>query len=221
MLRLRLKTAADMVRKGVVAADIGTDHAHLPVYLVRQGICPSVIASDVREGPLKNARENIALSGLSDKISTRLSDGLDSFSSDEADDFIFAGMGGTLITELLERTEWLKDPSKHLIIQPMTHAEDVREFLCKNGFEILNETACRDSGRLYTAMCAAYTGVKLDVPESYYYVGKLTECDSDEAREYLAAQRNRLKKAADALEQSGNDYIKLKEIVTDLFNEKA
>ena len=93
VLSPRLKTAADMVRKGVVAADIGTDHAYLPSYLVLNGICPRALACDLRKGPLENAAETLERWNISDKITLRLSDGLDELSAGEADDIIMAGIG--------------------------------------------------------------------------------------------------------------------------------
>jgi len=109
-----------MVREGAAAADIGTDHAYLSAYLVSSGKCPRALATDLREGPLQNAAETLAQLSLCDKIELRLSDGLDDISSDDADDFIFAGMGGTLITEILSRTAWIKDETKRFIFQPMS-----------------------------------------------------------------------------------------------------
>lgn len=148
-LRPRLKMAADMVRCGSSLADIGTDHGYLPAWLVKSGKCKSAVAADLRKSPLENAAETIRIYGVEDKVSLRLSDGLDCILPEEADDIVFAGMGGTLIAQLMERTEWLKDKSKRVIVQPMTHSENVREYLIKNGFEILFENACRDDGRDY------------------------------------------------------------------------
>lgn len=158
VLSPRLKTAADMVRKGVVAADIGTDHAYLPSYLVLSGICPRALACDLRKGPLENAAETLERRNIADKITLRLSDGLDELSAGEADDIIMAGMGGILIAKLLERTEWVKNKNIRLILQPMSHAEEVRLFLCNNGFDIIEERTCRDDGRIYSVICAEYSG---------------------------------------------------------------
>ena len=68
VLSPRLKTASDMVRKGVVVADIGTDHAYLPSYLVLSGICPRALACDLRKGPLENAAETLEHWNIADKI---------------------------------------------------------------------------------------------------------------------------------------------------------
>ena len=69
-----------------------------------------------------------------------------------------AGMGGILIAKLLERTEWVKNKNIRLILQPMSHAEEVRLFLCNNGFDIIEERTCRDDGRIYSVICAEYSG---------------------------------------------------------------
>lgn len=76
-LNPRLAAAASMVRPGKVTADVGTDHAYLPVYLVTSGRCPKCVAGDIGAGPLNNARETVALYGLPDQITLVLSDGLE------------------------------------------------------------------------------------------------------------------------------------------------
>jgi len=216
----RLQMAADMVRTGVVAVDIGTDHAYIPVYLLQAGICPGAVAADLRESPLANARATVSAYGLEQNILLRLSDGFDKIGTGEGQDFILAGMGGTLIAELLGRTAWLKDSSKRLIIQPMTHAEDVREFLCKQSFEILFEQACFEEHRCYIAMCAQYKGVSpKPVSPAYYYVGELPSGKTEASREYIKRQRLRLKKRADGLEKSGQnpeEAMALREIIQEI-----
>ena len=130
MLKLseRIMMAAKMVRNGKVAADIGTDHAYLPAWLVLNGICPKALACDLRKGPLDNAKKTVESYGIADKITLRLSDGFDKIAPSEADDFIMCGMGGTLMEQLVSRTHWLKDSSKRIIVQPQSHAEDIRRF---------------------------------------------------------------------------------------------
>jgi len=213
----RLRMVADTVRPGVAVADIGTDHAYIPVYLLQNGICPRAIAADLRKGPLANARAAVILFGLEDKISLRLSDGLDAVAAGEAQNIILAGMGGILITELLARTPWLRDSSVHLILQPMTHAEDVRRFLLANGFEILFENACFEGNRCYISICARYNGsLEMPVNAAYYYTGKLPDCDNDAAREFIARLGRRLIKKAAALEKAGSnreEVNRLKEII--------
>ena len=187
-----------MVRRGNTVADIGTDHAYLPAYLVLNGISPKALACDVRRGPLDNAKKTVEQYGIQDKITLRLSDGFDEISPSEAEDFVMCGMGGTLMEELVSRTNWLKDKSKRIIVQPQSHAEDIRRFFVENGFEILCEDACTDGGKLYCAMAAEYTGVKLQRPVSYIYTGELPKCCKKEARIYLESTVARLRKKLEA-----------------------
>ena len=200
-----------MVRKGNAVADIGTDHAYLPAYLVLNGINPKALACDVRKGPLENARKTVENYGIEDKITLRLSDGFDEIEPFEAQDFIMCGMGGTLMEQLVSRTYWLKDKSKRIIVQPQSHAEDIRRFFVENGFEILFEDACTDGGKLYCAMAAEYTGEVLQRPVSYIYTGKLPECGKKEARLYLENTVARLRKKLEAERVHGSaeyaDYL--------------
>lgn len=217
-LSSRLKMAAEMVRKGVIAADIGTDHAFLPVYLVLNGVCPSVLASDINSGPLKNAADTVKSFSLESKISLRLSNGLNNIFENEAQDFIFAGMGGTLIARLADEAGWLKNESKRLIIQPMTRAEDVRQYLCENGFKILTENAVEEDGRVYIAMCAEYDGIERSFSPAYFYCGELNT-ENPAAKKYINAQINRLKKKAEALkhaEKNEDEVILLNRIINEM-----
>lgn len=195
----RLKAAADMVRCGKKIADIGTDHAHLPIFLVENGICVCAVASDVRPGPIANAKANVESAGLEDKIQLRLASGLDKVSPDEADDIIIAGMGGILIAQLVEAAEWLKDESKHLILQPQSHAEILREFLIKNGYYIERETVCEDAGRMYCAMSVYYSGEAREYPPYYEYYGEIPCCKTELAKTYLSNLAYRFSRDADSM----------------------
>ena len=194
----RMLMAAKMVRRGNAVADIGTDHAYLPAYLILNGIAPKALACDVRKGPLENAKKTVEHYGIEDKITLRLSDGFDEIQPSEAEDFIMCGMGGTLMEQLVSRTHWLKDSSKRIIVQPQSHAEDIRRFFVENGFEILFEDACTDGGKLYCAIAAEYTGIKLQRPVSYIYTGELPKCKKKEARLYLENTVARLRKKLEA-----------------------
>lgn len=201
-LSKRLKMVADMVRCGSKVADIGTDHGYLPAHLTRSGKCPGGIAADLRKGPLENARETLHIYGVEDKVELRLSDGLDSVLPDECDDIVFAGMGGTLIAELLSRTPWIKDENKRIIVQPMTHSEDVRRFFVTNGFHIIEENACRDD-RNYIVICAEYCGKPEEKNELYFLIGDHPIRGSDASLNYAKKQVMRIRKRAEALEKAG------------------
>ena len=219
-LSARLSMVADLVREGVTVADIGTDHAYLPAFLVSSGKCPAAIGSDLRDGPLMNAAATVALWGVADEVRLLESDGMDALSPDDADDFVFAGMGGTLIVELLARTPWLCDREKRYIFQPMSHAELVRAYLLQNGFRILDERACFDECRPYVAFCASYEPeYRPHYRKSYIWMGELPQHLNDAARYYLTKQYVYLKQRADALERAAllpDEVRVIREILPDL-----
>ena len=195
-----------MVRRGSVCADIGTDHAELCVYLVENGVCPNAFAADLREGPLENAAKTVKRHGLSDKITLRLSDGLCAFLPDEADDIVLAGMGGNLIADILSKAPWIKE--KRVIVQPMTHSEDVRRFFAENRLKILREDACFDTFRAYIAFCAEYDE-NYTAPDdpAWYYRGGFKESDSGAAKAYLDRQKKRITAKLDGLKLMRNDEM--------------
>ncbi|MBQ4543588.1 MAG: SAM-dependent methyltransferase [Clostridia bacterium] len=146
----RLKAVVSLIPKCNVLADIGTDHAYIPIHAVLNGIAKTSIAADVVEGPLKIAKQNINTYMLSEKISVVKSNGLKNIIN--ADLIVIAGMGGTLIGEILEAdTDKAKNASA-LVLQPMSCTYELRKKLHILGFMIDKEILVRDSGKIYTAM---------------------------------------------------------------------
>lgn len=175
----RLSLCAEMVREGSRLADIGTDHGYLPIALCLSGRIPSALACDINPLPLRSAEENIARYGLSDRIQTRLSDGLKEVRCDEVDDIVIAGMGGELIRDILTAAPWVKDENKHLVLQPMTHHEDLVKWLYESGFEITAQKAVLDEGKYYTVLSARHTGKGRACPLYTALVGKLDITDEN------------------------------------------
>lgn len=220
-LDARLSQVASMVRNGSRVADIGTDHAYLPAYLVLNGISPCAVASDIREMPLKNAQETVNAFGLADKIKTVLSDGLGALEENCADDIILAGMGGLLIAEILSDCDWIKNKSINIIAQPMTHAEAVREYFIQNGYEITKEKAALDGKHKYCVMRAFYSGEKKQYPFGYIYYGELMKENTPQADKFLSMQLSRLKKRYNALSAKGLNRAEcdyLKSVIDDFEN---
>ena len=150
----RLQAVADMVTKGNIVCDVGCDHGFVPIYLIRQGISPKVIAMDVNEGPLKRAREHIDEYGVEEYIETRLSDGLHSFREGEADSLICAGMGGRLLMRILQEDDVKTASFKELILQPQSELEQFRCFLRNQGYMIVDENIIEEDGKFYPMMKA-------------------------------------------------------------------
>lgn len=218
-LSKRLEMTASFIKTGEIIADIGTDHAYLPAYLVTNEICPRAIASDIRIKPLNNAKKIVELTHTEDKIKLILSDGLDKFCADDADVFIFAGMGGTLIARILDKTSWIKTNNIRFVFQPMSHHEDVVEFLINNDFELCEEKSCFDSGRCYTAFSAIYSGCSNTYSKSFPYIGLLSKEKTDSSHFFIKKQLEHLEKKFAALKRNGisnSQTEKLNEIICDL-----
>ena len=160
------------------AADIGTDHGYVPIYLTEQNKVTHAIAMDVRKGPLARAGENIARYGCSDRIETRLSDGLAMLQPGEADTVIIAGMGGLLTVRILEAGLKVLQSVRECILQPQSDLDKVRQFLHQHGFQIVQERMLIDEGKYYVVMRV------LHGEESVY-----TEAEDFFGR-YLIAERN-------------------------------
>lgn len=166
----RLKTAAELCRKGTTVADVGTDHALLACYLAQNG-ARSVIASDVREGPLKAARRTVEQTGVTN-VRVVLSDGLKAI--DNADDVVICGMGGELIADIVEGCGFLTENTR-FILQPMTKPDILRRRLYSAGFEITEERTAYESGRGYAVMLVRYTGKPREIDEIFAFTGKITD----------------------------------------------
>lgn len=168
----RLCSALPYLRKGDRIVDVGTDHAYLPIYLVREGLVSRALACDINQGPIHSARANIAAAGLTDVIETRLTDGLHGVKDFCPDDVLIFGMGGELIVKILSEAPWVKDPSIGLILQPMSRAAVLRKWLTENGFAITGETITFED-KYYQTIAARYCGENIVYSETELAVGRL------------------------------------------------
>lgn len=150
----RLTVVADFVPRGAVVADIGTDHAYLPVYLVENGICPSVVATDVHQKPYQSALNTVGQSGLGDRIKVRLGDGLNCLQPGDVQVVIMAGMGGKTMCRLLEASPGIMGGLRRLILQPMDDAPQLREWLVSHSWHLVAERLVDDNGHLYQVLVA-------------------------------------------------------------------
>lgn len=196
----RLSLCADFVRKGVKVADIGTDHAYLPVWLCKSSTAVQAVAADINPKPLQRGKETVVKYNAENMVQLRLSNGLENIQPDEADDIIIAGMGGELISGILNAAPWVKNSRYHFILQPMTKAEVLREYLYENGFEIEAEKATEAEGKIYSVMSVYYTGNKKHNIGILKYYGRLSPKDGDCAKSYIA-------KAGTALLKKGRGIL--------------
>lgn len=146
----RLASVASFVEQGSVVADIGSDHAYLPCYLIRSGKIARAVAGEVAKGPYDSAVRNVRREGLSDFVTVRWADGLFAIEpQDTVDTVTIAGMGGPLIATIMEDgKERLKDV-KRIIAQPNIYAKAVREWAMTNGWKIIDEQILKEDGKIY------------------------------------------------------------------------
>ena len=153
----RLCSVAELVRQDAVLADIGTDHAYLPLFLLETGRVSRAFCSDVNEGPLNKARVNARRRAMEDKITFVLSDGADLLPRGIITDYTICGMGGELISDIISRSPDFMRDGVQLILQPMTRCAYLRRFLLESGYEIMRESYSEDDGKYYVAFLVRYT----------------------------------------------------------------
>jgi tRNA (adenine22-N1)-methyltransferase len=145
----RLLTASQMIIPQRPVADIGTDHGHLPCYLIASGLAPRVIATEWGDGPFQQARERIGKSPWSDCIVVRQGNGLEALQKGEVETVVIMGLGGDLIAAMLKRDWALTASFARLVLQPMTRAGVVRRLLAQQGWPLLSEQVARVNGRFF------------------------------------------------------------------------
>ena len=207
-LGARLEACADFVREGGVIADIGTDHAYLPIWLALSGKITCAYVSDINDEPIKSAAANIKKYNLYDKVIAFTANGLTENPHSMANDIVIAGMGGDNIVAILDKAQWIKSPRYRLILQPMSRAERLREYLYSNSFEILAEKPVCEANRIYTVICAQYNPNPPHFDEFDFYVGQLGNKNEYSMR-LIEKQADILKSVADGMSAKG-DYEKEK-----------
>ena len=154
-----MKAVASMVTTGGILADIGTDHAYVPIALVQRQKIKGAIAMDINEGPLARAQEHIRAARLEEYIQTRLSDGAEALLPNEADSILIAGMGGELILHILTEGESVCSTAKELILQPQSEIHKVREYLRQHQYKIEDEDMVCEEGKYYPMMRELRVGI--------------------------------------------------------------
>lgn len=157
--------------------DVGTDHAHIPIELVKNGIVPFAIATDISNPSIEKGKINIISQGLGEKIKTYCANGTLGVPLDKIGDVIIAGMGGELIASIILADPRLKNEKFHFVLQPMTKQTVLRNELAKNGYRIEKEYCVADGERLYFVMSVYYDGIQRKLSEIELLLGVNTEKD--------------------------------------------
>ena len=216
MIRIsdRLRIVAHMCDKGAVVADIGTDHGYLPIYLVQEGIAPSAIAMDLRKGPLEKAKKHICDNCLEDRIQTRLSDGLEKLSKNEADIITICGMGGRLIADIVTKGKDVITQNTILVVSPQSEVGEFRHFLVSQGFEIEDEQMLKEDGKYYfiikcrkseESVCSEFSETQ------YQYGWKLLDSKDKTLYEYLIKEKETNEGISNSIKKDeSNPTVKLR-----------
>lgn len=178
----RLLMISSMVREDAILLDVGTDHAYIPIYLLKNGMVKTAIASDINKKPLKRASDNAHKFGVFDKITFCLSDGIEGVHPEQysVSDIIVAGMGGDLIAAIVDRSSYVKNPEIRMILQPMSHAAELRKYLAGNGFCIVSEKLCLASDKYYPCFAVEYDGQIREISDSEAELGKAVYEENNE-----------------------------------------
>ena len=194
------------MRRGAVFADIGTDHAYLPIYLLKEGIIERAVLSDVNRGPLASAEENAREAGVLDRVELVLTDGAAALEGRGITDVAIFGMGGELIADIIERAPFLKNESIRLVLQPMTKQSLLCDYLLERGFGVEGECYTCDTGRFYRTLCVCF-GTNVTLPEDFSEIGlSTTPCEEIEAKiGYLGQRLASLERAASGKLRGGFD----------------
>lgn len=208
MLSKRLQQVADTVRKSNIIADIGTDHAYIPIYLVKKGIAKGAVAADISVGSCKKAQLNINNNHLSNLINVRCGNGLEVIdNSENIDTIIIAGMGGLMAISVLESNREIVNKAEQLVLQPQRDIDKVRKYIHSIGFKIINEYMLIDGDKFYNIIDAE-KGTE-EYSEIEYLFGKcLIESKSVILKEYVEIELNKLLKVLKNMKDNGKENDK-------------
>lgn len=213
-LTKRLSAIFDLIENGSIVSDIGTDHAFLPIKLIESGKCSKVIASDIVDGPLMSAKKNITAHGIFEGIELVKSDGLENVVKFSPDTIIIAGMGGETISEILKASDYPQKNCATLILQPMTHAEVLRNYLYENGFEICDEIVVREDNRFYIIIVSRFAALQKNMAlqsETFCKnaeLGTITKKTRQCGEEYLLWRKGVAERTLNQLKSSNNELQK-------------
>lgn len=216
----RLRAAAGFVRQGAVFADIGTDHAYLPLFLLAEGRITRAVCTDIREGPLAVARTHAGKTPYAAHMRFYLADGAACLRDEGVTDLAVCGMGGELICDILSRAPFLEKEGIRLILQPMTRHAALRRYLAAHGFAIVGEAFPLSEGKRYVVLAAEYSATPYSLTPLECELGVLTEkkLADREFRDYAERRRRTWEKIAKG-KMRGGERAAEEEMLLSEFNE--
>jgi len=203
MQNSRLKAICAFIQPGSTVADIGADHAHLPLYLIDNDLSPRVIASELGNGPFTKMQRAINVAGCRDRVFVRQGYGLEVLCTGEVDCVVIAGMGGDLITDILAR-DWVKAESfACYLLQTMSRGCVLRRALATRGWPIVDETLVMEKGQFYVIIASRPGREAYSLSDLEEELGPLVlKGSSPLKRPYLNYYLEKYKKMSDDLSQS-------------------
>lgn len=201
----RLNKISELINDSDVTADIGTDHAYLPVSLVYRGKAKYVIASDIKTGPIKRAESTVKKYDMSDFISLRQGAGLETISlADNVDTIVIAGMGGLVISSILENSPEVLNRADKIILQPMTMVPELRDYLYKGSFKNIKEFLAVEENKIYNIISAEPGKDKYEelAPVELFLGRSLINEQPEYFSAYINRQKNKVQNIIEGLSKS-------------------
>lgn len=195
----RLKAIADSIFECNMIADIGSDHAYLPIFLIKNKKIKKAIASDVNIGPANISRERIRQYGIDNAIDVRVGYGLKVLEPNEADVIIISGMGGLLIVNIIKESQDIARNSQMLILQPMKDGYQLRKWLVENFFDIVGEEIVKEESKFYEIIWAVPADRKKELQNVNIIGDKLLEKNNPILLEYVDSKINEYQKILEKL----------------------
>ena len=214
-LSSRLEKIADLVekhKKGTILADIGTDHAYLPCYLVEKNIINKAYACDVAKGPFASSLSTIKQYNFENEVEALLGDGIDPIVGKDVDMITIAGMGSYLIVEILEKNKDYLDNDKVLFLQPNANSDHLREYLANNGYSIIDEEMIQDGHHVYEMMVVVKVECKMS-KEDILFGPILRVNKSNLFKRNWLKQLNTYKKIIKDIPENNIRYLELNELI--------
>lgn len=171
ILGSRLQAVADFIEVEKSFADIGTDHAYLPIYMVKENLAERSIACDVHQGPYEAAKKTVVKYGVMERVEVRLGNGLTALRPGEVEAAVIAGMGGITIIEILAKSPEVVGHLSSLVLQPQNAAEEVRRWLQKHAWAIFDETLAMEDERIYEILLAKPGATLKPLEDILYDIG--------------------------------------------------